>query len=33
MSKINWDQIADTEFNAMSPDYRDDWRELRDRIS
>ena len=33
MSKRNWDQIADEEFNAMDQSYQADWADLRKRSS
>ena len=33
MTRINWDKIADKEFNEMNTEYQADWAELRNRIS
>ncbi len=31
--RVNWDQVADDQFNAMPKDYQDGWRDLRDYVN
>jgi hypothetical protein len=31
MTQVNWDKIAEQEFNSMDKEARDSWSELRSR--
>jgi hypothetical protein len=32
MSRKNWDQVADQEFEALDQDTQKDWADLRNRV-
>ena len=31
--KVNWDRIADEQFNSMPEDYQDGWRDLIEYVN
>jgi len=31
--RVDWDRVAEDQFNAMPPDYQDGWRDLRDYVN
>lgn len=31
--RIDWDKVAENQFNAMPKDYQDGWRDLRDYVN
>lgn len=30
---VDWDKIAEAQFQAMPADFQDDWRDLRDYVN
>lgn len=30
---VDWDKVAEAQFQAMPSDFQDDWRDLRDYVN
>jgi hypothetical protein len=31
--RVDWERVAEAQFNAMPDDWQDDWRDLREMVN